>query len=66
MFAVLNVGEIRNKVKMETPDGRDLHVVHKHQENDPSHSGIYNMKPDNISIAELILETEYEVYPGKS
>ena len=64
-IAVLNFGEVRNKVLTESPDGRNLEVLHDPSENDPSHSGIYNMKQDDELIAELILETVRETYPAR-
>jgi hypothetical protein len=57
-IAILNVGEICKKVLTEHPDdSRNINVLHDPRENDPSHSGIYNLRPDDILIAELILST---------
>ena len=64
-LAILNVGEIRNKVLTESPDGRNLEVLHEPSKDDPSHSGIYNLKQDNELIAELILETVRESYSAR-
>ncbi len=64
-IAVLSVGEIREKVLTESPDGRKLEVFHDPEVNDPSHSGVYNLKDDDILIAELILETVRETYPAR-
>lgn len=64
-FAVLNVGNIRNKVRTETVDHRELKLTHEPSENDQSHSGIYNLHPDNMLIAELIIETIHEDYPAR-
>lgn len=64
-FAILNVGIIRDKVREETVDKRDLQVAHKSSTTDPSHCGIYNLKPDNMLIAELIIETIRETCPAK-
>jgi hypothetical protein len=65
-IAVLNVGEVREKVLTESPDRRNLKVLHEPELNDPSHSGIYNLKHDDeIIIAELILETVRETYPAR-
>ena len=63
--AALNVGEMCAKVLTESPDRRNLRVLHDPQYGivyDPSHSGIYNLKPDDELIAELILETVRETY----
>ena len=64
-IAVLNVGEVRKKVLTESPDGRNLEVLHAPLMNDPSHSGIYNLKQDDELIAELILETVHESYSAR-
>jgi len=66
-IAVLNVGEVCEKVKTGSPDKRNLDVLHDPEKADPSHSGIYNMRPDNELIAELILQTvcESEIYPAR-
>ena len=66
-IAVLNVGDVRNKVLTESQDRRNLEVLHDPEEPvDPSHSGIYNLKQnDEIEIAELILETVRDSYPAR-
>jgi len=64
-IAILNVGEVRKKVLTESPDGRNLEVLHDPSINDPSHSGIYNLKQDDELIAELILETVSESYSAR-
>ena len=67
-IAVLNVGDVREKVLTESGDRRNLEVLHdpiEDEPSDPSHSGIYNLKPDDELIAELILETILESYPAR-
>ena len=64
-IAILNVGETRKKVLTESPDGRNLEVLHAPLMNDPSHSGIYNLKQDDELVAELILETVRESYSAR-
>ena len=64
-IAVLNVGDVHDKVLTESPDGRNLEVLHDPAMNDPSHSGIYNLKQDDELIAELILETVRESYSAR-
>ena len=64
MFVVLGVGTMRKKVLQESPDARNLVVLHDPQVNDPSHSGIYNLKEDDELIAELIRETILETHPA--
>lgn len=62
-IAVLNVGEVIEKVLTESPDKRNIEVLHDPiEDDDPSHSGIYNLKQDDELIAELILETVHETY----
>jgi hypothetical protein len=65
-IAVLNVGKVCQKVLTESPDRRNLKVLHDPQSNDPSHSGIYNLKEDDELIAELILETIRETYNARA
>lgn len=64
-IAVLSVGEVREKVLTESPDRRNLKVLHDPEVEAPSHSGIYNLKPDDELIAELILETVCDTYPAR-
>jgi len=64
-LAVLNVGKMSNKVKNESPDRRSLYALHEKENNDPSHSGIYNLKPDNESIANLIFKTILDSYSAR-
>ncbi|RJQ46679.1 MAG: hypothetical protein C4538_06305 [Nitrospiraceae bacterium] len=64
-IAVLNVGEVCEKVLTESPNNRKLEILHDPSENDPSHSGIYNIRSDDELIAELILETVSETYPAR-
>ncbi|GAH32713.1 unnamed protein product, partial [marine sediment metagenome] len=64
-IAILNVGEVRKKVLTESPDGRNLEVLHNPLINDLSHSRIYNLKQDEELIAELILETVRESYSAR-
>ncbi len=65
-IAVLNVGEVRSKVLIESPDRRNLGVLHNPAIDDQSHSGIYNLKQDDELIAELILETVRQAYPART
>jgi len=64
-IAILNVGEVIDKVKNETPDGRTLRVLHNPNEVDPSHSGIYDLNQDDVVISELILEAVRETHPAR-
>ena len=66
IIAILNVGEVRNHVLTESPDRRNLEVLHDPQSGDPSHSGIYNLRGNDELIAELILETIRETYNARA
>jgi hypothetical protein len=65
-IAILNVGEIRDVVRTETQDHRNIEVLHDPIPNgDQSHSEIYNLKQDNEFIAELILEVLRGNHPAR-
>jgi len=67
-ITVLNVGAVHEKVLMESLDRRNLEFVHEPEDfpvPDPSHSAIYNIRPDNVMIAELILQLVNETYPAR-
>jgi hypothetical protein len=64
-IAVLNVGEVRQKVLMGSPDNRELEFLHDPEDNDLSHSGIYKLKYEDELIAELICETVQEIHPAR-
>ncbi len=64
-IAVLNVGIVGHKVLSESPDKRKLNFLHNQEDNDPSHSGIYNLKHDDMLIAELICEAIQEAHPAR-
>jgi hypothetical protein len=65
-IAILNVGEIRDFVRAESLDNRNIEVLHDPiPEDNPSHSGINNLRQDNEFIAELILEVIRENYPAR-
>lgn len=64
-IAVLNVGELREYVSNNSEDGRDLHVLHKPEPDDPLHSGIHNLRPDDDLIADLIAQIVQETHPAK-
>jgi hypothetical protein len=65
-IALLNVGEVCENVLTESPDRRKLEVLHDPEIDDPSHSGIYNLKQDDELIAELILEAIRETYSART
>lgn len=53
-IAILNVGELRQHVAANSPDGRALQVLHEPEQADPSHSGIHGLSLDDDLIAESI------------
>jgi hypothetical protein len=68
-IAILNVGTVRTKVSSESPDQRSLPILHEPMEEeptDPSHAGIYNIRPDDEIIAELIREIIQENHPARA
>ena len=65
-IAVLNVGEMRNHVQQNSEDKRVLRALHEPSDNDPSHSGIYDLKLDDDLIADLIAQTIKESHPAKA
>ena len=64
-IAVLNVGETISYVRTQSPDARNLSVLHEPEEDDPSHSGIYGFRYDDHLIADLIAEMVQETYPAR-
>lgn len=66
-FAVVNIGNLRKSILEESPDKRNLLLLHEPTEKDPSHSEISNMNPQYELIAELIIEkVKMEVYPARA
>jgi hypothetical protein len=65
-IAILNVGAFRAKVAQESPDMRQLRVLHEPiTPEDPTHSGIYDIAPDYEIFAELIAQTILETHFAK-
>lgn len=68
-IAVLNVGDMKDHVRQNSPDPRDLRVLHRPDEPpdmpDPSHSGIFDTRQDEQLIAELIAEKVLETFAAK-
>ncbi len=64
-IAVLNVGEALDYVHMQSPDSRELSVLHEPEEEDPSHSGISGFRHNDHLIADLIAEVIQETCPVK-
>jgi len=64
-IAVLNAGRLREHVASATPDQRMLDILHEPEPVDPSHAGIFGLRPDDTLIAELIAQVVQETYPAK-
>jgi hypothetical protein len=66
-FAVHQVGELRAHVREQSADSRQLTVLHEPERDDPSHSAVYGLQPDEeLVIAALIAEIVQETYPAKA
>lgn len=65
-IAILNVGAVRSKVETESPDGRQLRVLHEPEPDDPSHSGVYGIPHDDDLAAELIAQVVLEDHPARA
>lgn len=65
-IAALNTGELRSYVRVNSPDRRELRVLHQQEEpGDPSYSGIFNLLPEHDLIADLLAEVIQATYPAK-
>jgi hypothetical protein len=64
-LAVLKAGRLRGHVASASRDRRMLEILHKPEPLDPSHAGIFGLRPDDTLIAELIAEVVQDVYPAK-
>ncbi len=68
-IAVLNVGNVKDHVRENSPDHRDLRVLHRPDEPpdkpDPSHSSIFDTRQDEQLIAELIAQKVIETFAAK-
>lgn len=67
-ITILNVGRVRSWVRDNSPDQRNLEVRHEPLDGngqDPSHSGIFNVRYDDELIAELIVQAISETYPAR-
>ncbi|CAB1078380.1 hypothetical protein D1AOALGA4SA_6122 [Olavius algarvensis Delta 1 endosymbiont] len=63
LFAVLNVGRILNQVQKFTE--KKLAILHEPTRSDPSHSGVYGYRHEDLLVAELIMEMVMEIYPSR-
>jgi hypothetical protein len=64
-IAVLNVGKMRGDVQTNSDGHRILRVLHQPETNDPSHSGIYDLRLDDDLVADLIAQSIKETHPAK-
>jgi hypothetical protein len=65
-IAVLNVGAVRAKIKIETSGEHLLPITHEPETDDPSHAGIYGIPHDNELVAELIAQVVLESHSAKA
>ena len=69
LLAVAAVGEMRTFVQSESGDTRELRVLHEPEDTpskpDPSHSGIHNLRHDDLTIAVLLSRIFSESYPAR-
>jgi len=65
-FAVLNVGDLRAYVRDESPDRRELSVLHEPEQDDASHCGLYGLRMDDDLISDLIAGIVHETYSAKA
>lgn len=61
-IAVLNAGKTCDHVVQAS--GCNIRMLHKPEQNDCAHSGIYGVNQDHELIAELIAETILEIHPA--
>ena len=60
-IAVLQVEQVKKHVRSES--GRVLRIIHLEKQHDPSYSGIFEMSPEHMMIAELIAQVVLETHP---
>jgi hypothetical protein len=64
-FAVHNVGDLRAYVRANSPDQRELSVLHEPDLDDASHCGVYGLAMDDDLVADLIADIVQAIYPAK-
>lgn len=68
-IVVLNVEHVKRHVFQNSPDKRELRILHRPDEPpgkpDPSHSGIFDTLVDEEMIIELIAQAVSETYPAR-
>lgn len=63
LFAVLNVGRVIDQVQRFGE--KQLAILHEPTQGDPSHSGVYGYRYEDLLVAELIAEMVIESYPSR-
>lgn len=63
LFAVLNVGRVINQIQKVAE--KKLAILHDPTEGDPSHSGIYGYRHEDLLVAELIAEMVMDIFPSR-
>jgi hypothetical protein len=64
-FAVHQVGALRDYVHQESPDNRNLTILHHPEPDDPSHAALHGLQEDDDLIAELIADIVLETHAAK-
>lgn len=68
-LAVAAVGEFRRVIQNESEDHREIRILHEPEDHplkpDPSHSGIHDLKQDDLAIAVLLARIFSELHPGR-
>jgi len=69
-IGVAHVGNMRRLVRSESEDARELRVLHEPEENpsrpDPSHSGVHNLRHDDLMIAVILSRAFSETYSARA
>jgi hypothetical protein len=65
-IAVLNVGHTIQRVAAESGDNRKITIKHTYRDKNPSHAEVFDMRPDDELIAEIIAQCVIEdLQPAK-
>jgi hypothetical protein len=69
-LAVASVGAVRNRVRSESEDHRELRILHEPEDDplrpDPSHCGVHDLKQDDLAMAILLARAFSEVHPARA
>jgi hypothetical protein len=65
-FAVHQIGELCEYVRSQSPDRRQLNVLHDPEPDDESHAALHGLQLDDELIAEFIARVVQESFPAKA